>query len=138
MAVDIEQLLRDAVTEALGSEYDVTYAPDGRSHVATIRSRSDGARAVELHASPDWFAIQIPELDVGGIDFDYSENEAEKRELLDEFIAVAGAYLEGQGVVTRRRGLLRERAVLTVRTARHEWRLGRGSHTVRDRFTNDG
>lgn len=135
--IDIERLLRRVVGEVFGDSVEVTYtahlkyAHDWR---ASLVSKSDRSKTVEIRATYEWFTAHIPELDVGTIVFEYDEDEDEdeKHTALRELSQAMRAYLRGDGKIDFHRGLFsrRARASMTIRVDDTEWVLGKRSSSI--------
>lgn len=124
----LERVVRRVVDDAAHATFD----HDRDSHIARVRLVSShvGGRSVGIRASLEWFDLTIIDLGVSVRVFEYDYSSEELDETLEALAEVAREYLIGGGEVRWRRGLLRSRPVLSVRTKHGEWRLGRRASSV--------
>jgi len=137
MVIDIEAMLRRVVEEELDARFAVTITSDDRSwHRARISADETG-RSCVIAADAEWFQLGVPALDVGTFLLDHDEDPAYKQAILRGLVRVARAYVQGQGRVEWRRGLLRHRPVVLIEVEGEQWELGhrtgRGHYPTRER-----
>jgi hypothetical protein len=129
VAIDMEALLRRVVGEVFDADVKATYSTEPKAaHLHRVRlTDPTGTRHAGLRASYEWCDAIIFDLGVSTGLFDYDDEEADKAAMLCALALVVHAYLQGEGRVEHRRGLLRSRTVFTVLIDDREWELGRRS-----------
>ncbi|WP_344769219.1 hypothetical protein [Aeromicrobium panaciterrae] len=136
MDIDIEQLLRRVVDDVFGDAVDVVYSPFDkerfRQFQALVTSKADPSKQVRLRATYEWFDLRLLDLNVGTVDFDYSDDEDEKEAVLRPLATAGLAYLLGKYQLDqeRTRLLRREKPIVKIIVDGHHWLLGRNSSRI--------
>jgi hypothetical protein len=126
MTIDLERMLRRVVEDVFGGGVSAVYTVDPKGSPAyRVELSGDDQRRARLRVTYEWFEVSIPDLAVGAFLLDYDDDESEKERVVRELALVAKAYLDGEGTIETKRGLLRTVPVLTVRVNGRDWRLGR-------------
>jgi hypothetical protein len=127
VTIDVQALLRRVVTEVFDADVTTTYSTHPKNpHMQRARlSTADGQRHAGLEASYEWFEATIFDLGVSTFLLDYDDEEEDKAAVLRALARVVRAYLDGEGRVERRRGLVRSHTVLKIVVDDREWELGR-------------
>ncbi|MPQ99247.1 hypothetical protein GB931_15240 [Modestobacter sp. I12A-02628] len=126
MAIDIDALLRRVVGDVFAADVRVDYSTEKAPHEHRVRlTDPSGTRHAGLRASYEWFEAVVFDLDVSTALYDYDDEEDDKEAVLRALALVVRAYLDGEGRIVQRRGLLRSSPVLRVEMLGREWELGR-------------
>lgn len=125
--IDIERLLHRVVRDVFGETTDVTYRRESRHwHHATLAAdHGTQRRSARLRAGYYVFLFEVPGLGVSTFRVEEDEDEGAKMAALREVAFVARAYLNGEGHVEQRRGLIRTRPVLKLTVDGCDWELRR-------------
>ena len=125
---DLEGMLRRVVLDVFDDDVEGTWDTQDVPHAVGVTLGGEpgsGLRTAHLYASASgWFEVSIPELGVGTFQIEY-DDEGDMAEILRELALVANAYLRGEGLVEKKRGILRTRTVLTIAVDGSLWTLRR-------------
>lgn len=131
MTPTIVELVRHAVGRTFeGTDVHVELS-DQHECVASIASPMTG-RSVVLRVSEYWTEVVIVDLDVGAMKIDDLATEADKKAEIERCVAVAAAYLRGEGQVIRDRSpvLRRARVTYEVSVDGRRWQMRHRSSIV--------